>query len=293
MTIFFHQAALGDWVLTFPILRALNGPVTAVSAWSKARLAAMLMDHVQPVDIEAREFSRMHAPDGPAALGPAVEQLLADARLLISFVSGPHDPWALSARRLTPGAEVIFVQPRPPRNWTGHVCEWHDQQLSQQGLELVPAMVPHGGCADGPVVVHPGSGGNEKCWPATRFEALIDTLRAGGKIVRPLLGEVELDRWPTQRLDHWRQTYGARCIESLETLHQEVADASLFVGNDAGPTHLAAQMGLRTLALFGPTRPQRWRPIGPSVEVLAPPEPAPMSWLKIEAVVEACHAAPA
>ena len=33
----------------------------------------------------------------------------------------------------------------------------------------------------------------------------------------------------------------------------EVAD--LFIGNDAGPTHVAAAVGCKTLAIFGPTDP--------------------------------------
>jgi heptosyltransferase-1 len=44
--------------------------------------------------------------------------------------------------------------------------------------------------------------------------------------------------------------------------------ARLFVGADTGPTHLAAATGTPTLALFGPTDPARFGPIGPRTSTL-------------------------
>jgi len=42
-----------------------------------------------------------------------------------------------------------------------------------------------------------------------------------------------------------------------------------FIGNDSGITHLAAGLGVRTLAVFGPTNPTVYKPIGPDVKVFA------------------------
>lgn len=44
--------------------------------------------------------------------------------------------------------------------------------------------------------------------------------------------------------------------------------AALFVGADTGPTHLAAAAGTPTVALFGPTDPARFGPVGPRVRIL-------------------------
>ncbi len=46
------------------------------------------------------------------------------------------------------------------------------------------------------------------------------------------------------------------------------ARAALFVGVDSGPTHLAAAAGTPTLALFGPTEPERFGPVGPRAAAL-------------------------
>ncbi len=44
--------------------------------------------------------------------------------------------------------------------------------------------------------------------------------------------------------------------------------AALFVGADTGPTHLAAAAGTPTVALYGPTDPARYGPVGPRVRIL-------------------------
>ncbi len=47
--------------------------------------------------------------------------------------------------------------------------------------------------------------------------------------------------------------------------------ADVYVGNDSGPSHLAAALGVPTLAVFGPTDPGSWRPLGVDVEVVRGP----------------------
>jgi heptosyltransferase-1 len=48
--------------------------------------------------------------------------------------------------------------------------------------------------------------------------------------------------------------------------------ASLFVGGDTGPMHLAAALGVPIVALFGPTRPERNGPYATRSVVLRSPE---------------------
>jgi ADP-heptose:LPS heptosyltransferase len=47
-----------------------------------------------------------------------------------------------------------------------------------------------------------------------------------------------------------------------------LAQSGTYVGNDSGVSHLAAAWGARTIALFGPTQPATWSPIGPRVRTL-------------------------
>lgn len=287
MDLLFHEAALGDFVLTFPLMRGLGGPVTAVAPWDRAHLAARMLPGAMAMDVEMFEFVRLHAEGGPTHVSPAVGDLLSGATRVISFISSGRDHWATNVARLAPQAERYFVDPRPDTGWQGHITAWHRAQLADQGLTLAEVQPPPGGDASGPVLVHPGSGGLAKCWAADRFEALIEALVEQGVAVRPILGEVELSRWPAERVERWRDRFDATVCRSGVELLPILQSGSRYIGNDAGPTHLAAQLGLPTLALFGPTSPSRWAPVGPGVVVLAPPDgPGTMDWLSVERVLE-------
>ena len=77
---------------------------------------------------------------------------------------------------------------------------------------------------------------------------------------------------------------GGRFLFSLDELAGVVRAARVFVGCDSGPTHLAAQMGVSTAALFGPTDPGTWGPVGARVRLIAPAARAPMAWLVVAGV---------
>ncbi len=50
-----------------------------------------------------------------------------------------------------------------------------------------------------------------------------------------------------------------------KSLEQE---AGRYLGNDSGPSHLAAMLGIPTEVLFISTNPEVWRPLGPRVKLL-------------------------
>jgi len=46
----------------------------------------------------------------------------------------------------------------------------------------------------------------------------------------------------------------------------------LMIGNDSGPTHMAAALGVPTVALFsGKNEPSEWAPIGVRTHLIHPP----------------------
>ena len=59
-------------------------------------------------------------------------------------------------------------------------------------------------------------------------------------------------------------------IEDLGDLVSLLETSGGFIGNDSGVSHLAAFMGLPTVAIFGPSDPDRWKPVGPSVDIVRP-----------------------
>ena len=294
----FHQAALGDFVLLLPLMRSLSlagWSLRVVAPKQKADLAASFVQDVQPIDIDARRFTLLHGPgrgevDVATEIDPDVRSLLTGSDIVISFVSDGSDDWAKNVRAIVPRTRIFFVKPRPPEQsehaWTAHVTQWHRWQLSAQGLSLPQPPTPDARVnIEGPIVIHPGSGGENKRWPIERFEALLDTAIQRNRSVCVLLGEVERERWPRDLVHRWLDRYPIKMPESLAQLTAALSDARLYLGNDSGPTHLAAQMGLPTLALFGPSSPTLWAPRGPLVTVLAPPQPCDMTWLDVDAVL--------
>ncbi len=119
------------------------------------------------------------------------------------------------------------------------------------------------------VVIHPGSGGPHKCWHLDNFLAVAKELSSRGVEVIFLLGPAELDRLSKATIKNINRV--ARCLTdlSLTQVLGLLSCADGFVGNDSGITHLSAGLGVKTLAVFGPTNPAVYGPIGPAVTVFA------------------------
>jgi heptosyltransferase-2 len=65
---------------------------------------------------------------------------------------------------------------------------------------------------------------------------------------------------------------GAVRIDDLYHLACWLRQARLYVGNDSGISHLAAAVGIPTVAIFGPTDPAVWAPRGAHVAVVRAPD---------------------
>lgn len=289
MNLIFHHAALGDFVLTFPLLRSLDEPKTVVTSWQKASLAAAVFDDVTTMDIEMLEFTRLFAQGGPTSMSPVVQDVFDQATRIITFVSNGADVWMDNVQRLAPTADMFVVMPRPAADWDEHVTAFHREQLKRQDLTLGDAVpVAKRAAADGRVLLHPGSGGAAKCWAVEQWLDLHANLKQHGHEATFIIGEVERES------DGLIETLTAAgevvtCNTTLE-LYEALNHARVYVGNDAGPTHLAAQVGVPTVALFGPSSPRVWQPLGPRVTTIAPPQPQAMDWLDVTTVAKAVSA---
>ncbi|MEM6334453.1 MAG: glycosyltransferase family 9 protein [Planctomycetota bacterium] len=297
MQLLFHQTALGDFAVALPILRAMaaHGSAGVVAPWSRIELATALVPGLAGMDIELFEFSRLHVPGGPAHLSPLVAKAFGAAERVVSFIATDDSDWAENVRRLAPGAELICVPPRPPDDWAEPAAAYHAAVLDRAGVTSLSAPDPgvdlhH---PDGPIVVHPGSGSVAKQWPLERFEALIDRLHDAqpDRAIRVIAGEAEIDRWPPETLGHWQGRHHLIECRTAAALLDAMRDAAVYIGNDAGPTHVAAQAGLPTVALFGPSNPQVWSPVGPRVQAITSETPQAMDWLGVDAVESAVLAA--
>jgi heptosyltransferase II len=128
------------------------------------------------------------------------------------------------------------------------------------------------------VVIHPGGAVNpgvamlEKRWPATNFGELAALLvREAGATVVLVGSDTDKNAVDTVR-DFAKVPVLDLCGQlSMVQLGALCKHASLFVGNDSGVSHLASAVGTPVVTIFGPTNPNRYRPLGRRTLVCAPP----------------------
>jgi len=120
------------------------------------------------------------------------------------------------------------------------------------------------------LVVHPGSGGRAKRWPLPNFLEVIRHASARGFEGVLVTGEAEADlEREIARMDlpaGWKRA--ARL--AAETLAGLLAGSTHYIGNDSGPTHLAAACGVSAIALFRDANLPAWRPFGRTRVLSAP-----------------------
>ena len=125
--------------------------------------------------------------------------------------------------------------------------------------------------ARGPfAVVHPGSGGESKRWPLANFLEIVRRLADRGMPGVLVTGEAEEGPFFSGLLEKKELPPGWTRLSrpALSGLAGLLAEASFYLGNDSGVTHLAAACGAKVLALFREDLAPAWRPFG-RVRVLA------------------------
>ena len=116
------------------------------------------------------------------------------------------------------------------------------------------------------VCVAPGAAESAKCrmWPFDRYAELCDGIKAKYKAKIIFIGnkkEIELVSEIQKKMENKNAINLAGRI-TLNQLFYLISRCSLFVGNDAGPMHVAAAQGVKTIGLFGPNLPIRFGPYG-------------------------------
>ncbi len=124
----------------------------------------------------------------------------------------------------------------------------------------------------GPLVgLFPGAEwGPSKRWPMPRFAALAVELRRRVPDLREVIVAGPKEVWLAVRVHEESGKLHPVIGPDLDLagLAGVLAHLDLLVTNDSGPMHLAAALGVPTVALFGPTDPRRTAPAGTGHTVL-------------------------
>jgi ADP-heptose:LPS heptosyltransferase len=201
--------------------------------------------------------------------GGPVETAVASADVVIAYTRSAPVLDALGQR-----ARRLVARDPGPLPGGPHASAWLAGALSELGIdatddprpllfteaETIDAEAATSGLPPAFVAVHPGSGSRAKNWPLDRFVECARRLSHGQPWLL-VLGPAENHVVPTADANV------ARAMP-LRRLGAVLARAGLLLANDSGVAHLAAACGTRTLALFGPTDPAQWAPVGRAVRTL-------------------------
>jgi len=108
-------------------------------------------------------------------------------------------------------------------------------------------------------VLRPGASQANKRWPVERFAAIAQWLRQAHGIASVVnLGPD--DQWVAAEV---KQHFGSGILLDgldLRGLVALLAGSTFFLGNDTGPTHIAAALGIKSVVIFGASDSKVWSP---------------------------------
>lgn len=120
--------------------------------------------------------------------------------------------------------------------------------------------------------IHPASGNPLRQWPPAHFAMLIDLLVRESGVAVAILGGPDEVPLATQVLDKVKNKTGVYNLAGrsrLAELPAILAGSMLFVGNNSGPKHIAAGLGVPTVGVHsGVVASEEWGPLGPHAVAL-------------------------
>ena len=295
-----RPGAIGDALLAVPALAALRRHYPnhrlglANNATALPVLAAMsLVDEWWPFDGPA--VTRLFMPRDPAP-----DDVFMPIAAAVAWGADPDGVLEASLRRR--GAETVVIAPsRPAAVEAEHVARYLVRTLAPLDVaeaavgDLPPirpsaederqadAVLAGAGLAgDSFAIVHPGSGSPTKNWPAERFAEAIDTLGDRYGISTLLLAGPADDDVIRRVAVSLARPAPVLANGPLLVVAALMRRARFYLGNDSGLGHLAGLVGVPTLALFGPTDPALWLPLGPKVQTI---RHQPLAELSAESVL--------
>jgi len=286
-----HQGALGDFILTLPAL------VTLRKAFPHAKSVIMgylgILELVeqrfyaeQILSIDQRGMASFFVKQG--VLDQSLYQFFSTFNLVVVFGKDREEILTQNLKRVCQG-KIIHMNPFPSLGERIHVTDHLLKQCGQNGipvtegiprLHLTPSDRDWGedfwirkGLTEkertGVVLLHPGSGSKRKVWPLKQFSGLAHYFQ------HDLKSRVLVILGPAEGLEVQKAFEDIRPPApiwvrglSLRQLASVMEGCRLFIGNDSGLSHMAAALGLPTIAIFGPTDPNVWGPRGKKVLVI-------------------------
>lgn len=266
-----HPGALGDVLQAVPALRGLRaaaGPITFVG---QPRLGRLLVDLGVAERARAFDGFGLEALFVETPVPPALAEAVRAVGLTVSWFGSGDETYRRRVRALAPRAIVAPPVPDDDTPVWRHLIATLAAGGPAAPPRVEPIRLPPALAAAVPpagphprLVVHPGSGGAWKQWPAERFAAVIDALRGRGPL-EVLVHQGPADAEATRCLLARLAAPAAALLEpALPQLAAVLASARGYLGGDSGVSHLAAAVGAPSVVLFPPATRRRWAPWSPT-----------------------------
>jgi lipopolysaccharide heptosyltransferase I len=294
-------SSLGDIVHALPVLSAFRRTWPNVQIdWVVRTELAGLFECVKGVDeiihFDRRTMGRWYTAAAWKETAAFIRRLRAGRYDLVLDLQGLLRSglfaW-LSGCRLRAGLQEaregarLFYTHKAPTPDSPHILDIYQALLKMLDVPLEPvefglhipaqvrehiaALLKSEGLSGTPyAVLAAGSAHRHKCWPAQRFAQLAAFLHRQARLAVVLIGSAS-ERPLAEQIQKESGVPAAVLAgrTSIPQLAALLEQAALVVGNDTGPTHLAAALKVPTVMIFGPTNPARLFPRGLRAAVAA------------------------
>lgn len=285
--------SIGDTVLMTPCLVALKQwrPTLHLAVVSEQLAAPLLEDHpaVDEVIVLDRRMNQLRDVVERLRVITTVRHQSYDlavnlhggpTAMVLTYLSGA--PERLGYRGYRYGWMLTRRAPNPDVIWGKRPIHSVEQQIgllkwaglpiptipptslrvSEQALQSARRRLRHQGIRGPFVLIHPAATEESKRWSSHKFAQVIKHLAR-----RYDLPSVVIVARHEAHLAENIKGFAASAVHTMSDLNiKEVialaAQASLFIGNDSGPAHIAAATGCPTIVIFGSSDPDVWRPWG-------------------------------
>jgi heptosyltransferase-1 len=265
------------WLVEEPLLPLVAGHpavgraiATATRRWRRSPLSRTTRDEVSRTRAAIISFAADVAIDPQGLVKSGIWASLASVPRRIGFAGSVRRErlaGAFYTDVVTPPAGLRHVIDLNLSLMTALGCAPTYGALPDAGFLRVSSAAPADGGRERTIALIPGTGGAEKTWGASGFAELARTLAGEGW--RPLVAWGPGERPLADRVA--ALSGGSAAVAAPTTLPELcrlLAACSAVVGGDTGPTHLAAALGVPTVAVHVATDAGRNAARGPRVNVV-------------------------
>lgn len=263
--------AIGDFVLTLPVLRALTSRFD-VTVLANRKVSGLWCD--APFVLDEATVATLFVRNGEVP--DELRAWIGGFDILLSYLHDQQRTFEENIRRS--GVNQVT---RGPAQLTEakHATEQLAQPLAELCIpisDFVPKVEINetdaarirerfGLTNESYVAVHAGSGSARKNWPVEKWIALCRCLRNRLLFIGGEADHAQLALLEGQFAD------AAFAIDLPLVEVAALLAGSIFIGHDSGISHVAAAAGASCAVLFGPTNPNVWAPRGENVRIVRAP----------------------